>query len=163
MGEGHIIKCSNCGTEYMVDTGIGMLFPKVYGDTVEDIKAGKYGEEAKELFMSKPYKAVDCEYDLYVCECGNWNVEENLDIYEISDESRMKERYPAEEGHGYVMREDLEEYFKLIMPHVHVCERCGKPMKRIKRPDYYVRQYGLKCPDCGTKNKADLSTRILWD
>ena len=163
MGEGHEIKCKNCGNEYAVTTGIGIAFPIVYEETVERIRDGEYGEELKDLFLSKPYLAVNCENDLFVCDCGHWVTEENLDIYEPIEEELKRKRESAGAIHGYVMWEDLKEDYKLIRHHVHVCPECGKEMKRIKRPDYYVRTYGLKCPECGTKNKAGYETRILWD
>ena len=165
MGEGHFIKCKNCGTKYGVITGIGMMFPSVYGETVEKIRNGDYGEELNELLLTRPYLAVDCELDLYVCDCGHWETEENLDVYEPIDEEMRKEREKnlSEDYRDYVIREDLKEDYRLVRHHTHICSKCGKEMKKIKRPEYYARKFGLKCPVCGEKNTAEYENMILWD
>ena len=159
MGTGKVFKFRKCGTEYNIMTGVGFAFPSIYRETIEDIKTGKYGEELRDLFENDPGLAVDCETDLYVCECGNWTTEINLDVYEPLNED-VKERYAR---YMYVTRDELKKDFKLVRHHELICDKCGKKMKRIKHPESYAERYGLTCPECGEKNTAEKYAGIMWD
>ena len=169
MGTGSSFVCEKCGCKYSVLTGIGFLQPIVYKETVQKIKAGEYGDEVREVFINTRYAAVDTEKDLFVCKCGNWNTEINMDIYAPIDPDKLKElEHGAQidedsEEVTFAMREDLEECFSVVRYWVHKCDRCGKEMKRIRYPENYAKRYGLNCPKCGTKNKADPMGRLIWD
>ena len=169
MGSGYSFRCSKCGCEYDAWLGIGYLFPSEYREAVSDIEAGKYGEEIRQTFLETQYAAVDFEKDLFVCKCGNWTVENNMDLYSPNDVEEVKKLNYGEhdvEGWGYipcVMKHDLKEHFTLLRHWPHMCKKCGREMKQIKNPDYYVRRYGLRCPDCGEKNFEEQGSRILWD
>ena len=162
MGTGHAITCKKCGTEYSIMTGIGFMFPTVYKETVDKIRSGEFGEELKELFLNDNGLAVDCEEDLFVCKCGHWKTEINLDVYEPLNED-IRKRYTNDLGNMFAMRYELKHDFKQVRHQKHICDKCGKEMKQIKYPDSYVRRYGLSCPECGEKNTADPRGMIFWD
>ena len=72
MGMGKIFKCENCGESFITMMGIGMNFPFEYQEIVNDIKNGKYGEEFKDLMLSREGVVVDLEKCLYICDkCGS--------------------------------------------------------------------------------------------
>ena len=133
------------------------MFPLVYERTVREIRDGEYGEELRELFRSRTDLAVDCEEDLFVCGCGNWETGASLDVYGPAGAGRKPEK------HGYPTKEDLKRDFVLLRRHPHFCTRCGREMERIDDPESYLESRGLACPECGTVNGTDPSTVVLWD
>ena len=56
MGDGYDFVCKKCKKEYSVMHGIGMMYPTIYQETIEDAKNGKYGSEWQELISSSKYK-----------------------------------------------------------------------------------------------------------
>lgn len=162
MGEGVEIRCRKCGADYIVFTGVGMMYPSDCAETMGKIRSGEYGDELKDLILSDPDLAVDCEMDLYVCECGHWQTEKNLDVYEPVD-NEVRNRHVNKEQPVIAFKDMLKKDYRIVKHYMHVCEKCGKEMKLIKNADSYARRYGLSCPECGTKNKAELRNRILWD
>ena len=169
MGTGSSFVCEKCGCKYSVLTGVGFLQPTVYKETVQKIKAGKYGEDIKDIFLKTKYAAVGTEKDLFVCKCGYWTTDMNMDIYAPIDPDKLKElEYGPHidedsEEVTFAMREGLIKCFSVVRHWVHKCDRCGKEMKRIRDPENYAKRYGLNCPKCGTKNKSDHLGRIMWD
>ena len=162
MGDGIGIKCRKCGAEYLVFTGVGMMYPSECAETLKKIRSGEYGDELQKLFLNDPDLAVDCEQDLFVCECGHWITEKNLDVYEPADDS-VRNRHANKEEPIIAFKDALKRDFRLVKHHVHACEKCGREMKLIKNADSYARRYGLTCPECGAKNKAEPFNMILWD
>ena len=158
MGQGVVFRCSKCGCNYMMSWGEGFIFPMVYERTVGEIREGAFGEEIRRIFEERDDLAVDCGEDLFVCSCGNWTTETNLDVYEpLTNESGTGG------ARDYYMREDLKKDFRLLSRRTHVCARCGRKMKRIGRPWDYAMQHGLACPECGTVNTADPRFAIMID
>ena len=86
MGSGYDFKCKKCKTEYSAMLGIGMMFPRVYQGTVEDIKNGKYGPEWQQIMSSEEFVAVNAEREVYICsECKHWELDLNLALYRPKD------------------------------------------------------------------------------
>ena len=101
MGSGFGFKCSCCGYEYDVCTGIGMLFPQEYKKLLSDIKQGKYGTEWK----TQKYKCFQCF------------------------ERRIKGIKTVEEW-GEVPYVTSWEDYHLLRFYAHKCERCSCSMRK---------------------------------
>ena len=155
MSKGYNFKCKKCGEEYSVFTGIGMLMPMEYRQTLDEIRQGVWGEEYKQTLADNPLMAVDVEEEVYICgTCGRWKNEKNMDLYAPN---HPEEKTVAEKGcEPFVMRADLLENYRLVKRRVHYCE-CGKRMRRAT--DSEARN--LPCPHCGEVNTAQ--TPVLWD
>ena len=75
MGDGYDFVCKKCKKEYSVMHGIGMMYPTIYQETIEDAKNGKYGSEWQELISSSKYIAINAEREVYICSsCGQGQV-----------------------------------------------------------------------------------------
>ena len=61
MGMGYSYKCKKCGCEYSVFPGVGMMYPQVYRQKLDEIGEGAYGKEWMILFHKTPYEAIDGE------------------------------------------------------------------------------------------------------
>ena len=57
MGMGVEISCKCNKKEYML--GIGMMFPSVYKDTVQNAKDGKFGKIIQTLMQQNEYAVMD--------------------------------------------------------------------------------------------------------
>lgn len=167
MGQGYSYKCSECGNDYNVWLGRGMGFSDTYNETINDIKAGKYGELWRDFFNEVPYMAVDAERYLFICkECGKWKVDKNLSLYAPKrPEAIPRKRYGIKtvEEWGYVpyvMSYDLMRDYRLVHKYAHICEKCGKDMSVIGTDDLNKVEK-LPCPECGTIN--DVYGYVNWD
>ena len=163
MGSGYGFKCSSCGYEYDVCTGIGMLFPQEYKKLLSDIKQGKYGTEWKELALSEEYVAVEAERFLYVCgKCNNWKVDYGMSLYAPNEpEAIKKKKYGIKtvEEWGEVPYISSWEEYHIIKPYIHKCVRCGNDMR--KGADKEI--LSLPCPKCGSKPDPEYFNIINWD
>ena len=166
MGSGVGFKCSKCGKEYNANTGIGFMFPKVYKETLADVKTGKYGEEWMSLALSEELVAVDAERYLYICKkCGHWTVDLGLSLYAPNDpKAIMRKQYgikTVEEWGGvpYVMSWGLEQDYHIIKRRVHKCENCGGVMHKASDKE----KSNLPCPECGGAPKNGSQFFINWD
>lgn len=169
MGYGLNIHCGCRDKELML--GVGLGYPMVYRETVEDIKAGKYGIEMKDLMNSGKYVAVDAENYIYYCdECGCVESMMALDLYEPKDiekvEKRVVGRWSAAEPAQNKTVKDLgelpyfnsdDEDFALLKEYKHVCPKCGKVMRKINEEELEKKT----CPRCG--EKYQMFSGILWD
>ena len=82
MGSGKVFHCNACGEEFSAMTGVGMVFPSIYEETVQDIRSGEYGEDWKKFFEEHPDGVVNCEKEPLICEeCGVPKCEMNLSLY----------------------------------------------------------------------------------
>lgn len=169
MGQGFIYKCSKCELETMVTLGVGMLFPDVYQDVLEDAKAGKYGSEWKELANKSEFVAVDATQKFYLCpRCGNWKVDYDLSLYEPFDEDHIRSKQygiktVAEWGDvPYASPQDLSNDYSEIAHYVHKCDKCDSAMLEVKEKQFdHLQEIKLKCPQCGELN--EINNMILWD
>lgn len=155
MGAEWNLLCPKCGTEYSVRLGIGYVFPLEYKETVNEIKAGKYGTDWQKLFGSVPGAAVNAEAEFYVCAfCGGFSNEKNLSVY--SPKGKSREAHTDQTGSKYCTLDDLKEGYRLVKSYVHKCPECGKRMHKYRPGDL------LKCPHCKEKS-MDIETGALWD
>ena len=73
MGMGYSYKCKKCGHEYSVFLGVGMMYPQVYRQKLDEIAEGAYGKEWMILFHKTPYAAINAEKIIYICSsCSRW-------------------------------------------------------------------------------------------
>jgi len=164
MGEGYSYTCKICNHKYWVTTGVGMMYPMVYQDTLNAIAKGKYGSKLKELFNSTPYAAIDAANTVYICgECCSWELARNLTLYAPNNPDDIPQKQygiktVAEWGHvPYVMPWNLEEEYHIVKRHYHHCSKCGKRMHKASSTELV----NLPCPKCGSANHADGT--IDWD
>ena len=164
MGKGYTFKCKKCQNEYGVSWGIGGAFPRVYQSCIENIKAGKYGEEWKTLASSQEYFAVDASRYLYICKsCGNWEISYSLSLYKPKDPESIPDmqfgiKTVREWGYvPFVTPSNLEDDYIFIKSFVHKCNKCGKRMHKANTK----KLQSLPCPKCGTQNETN--GMLWWD
>lgn len=169
MGYGLNIHCGCRDKELML--GVGLGYPMVFEETVNDIKFGKYGEEMKGLINSGKYIAVDAEYYMYFCDgCGMIESAQALDLYEPKDVKKIEKRVmgrwsAAEPAQNKTVKElgklpyfnSDDEDFVLLKEYKHTCPECGKVMRRINEEELESKT----CPKCG--EKYQMFSGILWD
>ena len=169
MGYGITVHCKCRDKDLML--GVGLGYPMVYAETMDDIRSGKYGEEMKGLVNSGEYIAVDAEYYMYFCEgCGAVESFQALNLYEPKDAEkvgkRVTNRWSAGDAKNTMTVEEMgglpyfnsnDEDYKLLKEYKHVCPECGKVMKKIDEEELAKKT----CPKCGEKYEAFES--ILWD
>lgn len=163
MGDGISFHCNKCGHRADATFGIGFRFPSVYQETVEEIKAGKYGQEWKELFEKTPGAAINAEMEFYACPyCGGFANEPNLTMYAPNEpgitkvhNERFSIAHPAE-GSEYVMLYELGEKYRRVKAFVHKCPECGKRMHKYRWGEE------LKCPECKT-GAMEMDGILNWD
>lgn len=167
MGDGRTFICKHCNKEHDIYFGIGFMFPITYREKVEEIRAGKYGEEWKELFNSKEFVAVDAQRYLYYCKkCGHWEDTTCMDLYEAKhlDKVRKTQKSTDEadkvDKTSYVMDYELKRDWKLLKAYEHNCPNCNKPMAWTDDCNDKVLD-GIKCPDCG--NIMEDGGIVTWD
>ncbi|MBR3342487.1 MAG: hypothetical protein IKG30_12905 [Clostridiales bacterium] len=163
MGSGFGFKCSCCGHEYDICTGIGMRFPQVYEKLLSSIKQGKYGSEWKALALSEDYVAVEAERFLYFCDtCHNWKVDYGLSLYAPNDpEVIKKKKYGIKtvEEWGEVPYVTSWEDYHLLKEYAHKCDKCSCSMRRASDREFF----SLPCPKCGSNPEPDYLSCINWD
>ena len=172
-------KCHNAtAREFML--GVGMGFPYVYQETVKDIKAGKYGEEAKNIMTTIPYAAVDLVTTLYYCDkCGHIDEDEPMDIYIPKDVEKVKKqpvgRWTAADPleNNTILNEEIGELsywtppsefeddnrpeYVLVKKGSHPCPKCKNEMRAIDEEELEK----IKCPKCGSNYV--IFPGVLWD
>lgn len=159
MGSGHIYYCKKCKKEFHIDTGVGMMFPRVYESLAEQIRQGDYGKTWKKTMSSKPGIAVNAELRLYLCPiCGHWEVDYDLSLYEPFDDAEdtsRKKSYVSPDG--LISGWDID--YELIERYQHTCKKCSAVTVPVD--DSYLIGVRLKCPDCGEPNAIKES--VMWD
>ena len=155
MGMGKIFKCENCGESFITMMGIGMNFPFEYQEIVNDIKNGKYGEEFKDLMLSREGVVVDLEKCLYICDkCGS--AEQNF-CFDFYVPKKQEDIEKVTKDSFYVTPSELKEDYELILKIEHTCDKCNSEMRKVEINETVT----LECPECGSKMKED--GFVNWD
>ncbi len=155
MGDGRIFRCEKCNGEFAVATGSGMAFPGEYEEIVKKIKKGKYGEEYKELMLSRNDIVVNLDRCLYVCDkCKNWYVNNCFDFYVPKDKEISKK---VAEKNFYLAPWEISEDYELILKTIHICDKCDGKMRKVDTNE----EYSLNCLECNSVMKN--SGCIYWD
>lgn len=174
--QGFYIKC-NCRTFHAM-LGYGRAYPSIYHETVEDIRAGKYGKELKRIFEETKFVGVDAEDALYFCpECGFVTSETCLDLYKPKNLELAKNekvgRWTAVDKYDETTVGELgywplwlkwdprngigdpetgkEGNYKLFYEYEHFCPKCRYLMK--KTDDTKLAK--MTCPTCKKKYEIE--------
>lgn len=74
--------CEKCGYEFEADVGVGFLYPKVYVETIDAMKEGRFGQQGKEFLEAFPNGAISCENIVVQCnDCKKLMVVPELSLY----------------------------------------------------------------------------------
>ena len=163
MGAGINVSCKCKSKSYML--GVGMMFPDEYKTTVDMIKAGKFGEEGKNIMRTVKYAVVDIEKSLYFCEkCGNITRAKSMDYYAPKNvDKAAKEKYGIKtveewgEVPYWAPYMDFDNNYSLIKKTQHKCSICKHEMIRVDEE----KLRNMKCPKCG--EKYEVFQDMLWD
>ena len=163
MGAGINVSCKCKNKSYML--GVGMMFPDEYKKTVDRIKAGKFGEEGKNIMRTVKYAVVDIENSLYLCEkCGNIIQAKPMDYYAPKNvDKAAKEEYGIKtveewgEVPYWAPYMDFDNNYSLIKKTQHKCSICKHEMIRVDEE----KLHNMKCPKCG--EKYEVFQDMLWD
>lgn len=138
MGRGISLICE-CGKKENITLGVGMLYPDVLEDTLEEIRNGVYGDEWKDLYISKEDVEVDVKKYLFYCKvCGHWEIALGLDMYEPN--------HPEGE--------------RLLKEYAHRCPKCEAVMEKTDNIDDGIFK-NLSCKMCGKKMRR--KGFLMWD
>ncbi len=149
MGQGYEYKCPDCGYEFRAMLGIGMGYPSVYMETMEEALKGELGTQAKDFIRKYPTGAIDPANVIVRCEeCGKLETVRALDMYV------PKEGCEATEDGEYIV--DFSDY-DLIQRYDHRCSACNGTMKRVSVKE----MNNVACPVCSSKLVRGLA--IMWD
>lgn len=134
MGTGLVYVCRHCGREFQAYLGVGMMYPQVRQQAMNDARSGELGEKAKRFFAEHPDATINAQNVIAQCEdCGN---------YEMVMDMTM---HAAKDG------QDLQE------PYDHRCKQCGGSMHILAAET----PGKLTCPDCG--DDMVVKDFIMWD
>ena len=106
MGKGYIYNCSKCKHEFHLNMGVGFVCPNP-PEIEADIKAGLYGEKAKDFLIEHPDYFMDASLEIYQCKCGNIQNEYHVVL-------------KSEGAKSFVNRQH--------------CKKCGSVMKMLSDP-----------------------------
>ncbi len=167
MGTTLVIGC-DCNKKDL-EFGIGFMNgdPEKYRDTTRQMKAGRYGEDEKNLIENVKYVVVDTEWYIFWCrKCGHLTTQQSLDLYIPKDMERAKTFLTGEEV-------TVEEWAKFpgwwpdeygydndcfrIKEHIHICSKCKQKMEQIEEEDLLQKT----CPKC--HKKYTLLGSGIWD
>lgn len=155
MGRGDNYKCKCCGNHFSVLYGVGMLYSHVCEEFLKDVKKGKYGEELKDLAISRKDLAVGGQMDVFICEsCNTWKNDYALGFYVPVDGVNVdvKPKNLIDVEMPVVWPYLLEEgYYKLLKGLTYKCPDCNKDMRLLAKDE----SYNFSCPRCKVKDCID--------
>lgn len=165
MGRGYIYSCEKCKKSVYLSMGVGFLYPKIYQKTVEDTKAGAYGELGKLFFEMYPDGALDVEENVFRCkDCGEYRNLPRLSMY-IPKEGYKHEAPKGKwstampwYGEDYILPRELDEDYEFIGEYDHKC-KCGGDMEQLSIDEYLFDE--IICSKC--KIKMECCSIENWD
>lgn len=156
MGQGYMLECEN-GHRLDYHLGIGMLYPVVYEETINDINAGKYGEDLKDYFQQHPGAAINASRSLYVCtKCHHPHEALNLDLYCRKGDAKSEEcwcYWCDDKGYDFIRSYD------------HRCPDCGTSMILLEDDTEKIEENDsiqTLCPECNAPMQFGFSG-LMWD
>ena len=141
MGTGYTYHCG-CKDPSPIMLGRGKLYSNICRETWDDILNGEYGPSWARAARMHPDGGLDCEYNLYLCDCGHWEVDTRKTMWEKGFSDRSKSNLPRN---------------RAVKKSLHRCPECAGRM-RIANPE----EDQLTCPVCG-EEMTDLKPTIKWD
>lgn len=164
MGQGYSMVCPKCGYEFNASFGVGMMFPAVYDETVQEGKRGELGEELQKFLLEHPDGAINASYVVGACKkCGELENLMDLSMYlpkENSKPDKPKGRWSVSmpfDRAEYVSPMDLKAHYELVAKYSHRCKHCGGDVKIFTEKTIGR----IKCPHC--KLRLEETGLILWD
>lgn len=171
--------CEHCGYRFWGPEGSGMLYPLVYKKTIEDIRNGKYGNQAMEFFKVFPDGAIDAQYVVIQCEhCRGLDSVPDLTLYvknEIIEKpsKRIKSKHkkiektirykPKQTKSAWdeipIIRGPGTEYIE-FEKYKHICKYCGGSTYKIDL-DLEMPIPMIPCPGC--EHKVKIYFIEQWD
>ena len=162
MGSGMEYECEKCGFVFRKMKGVGMMFPKVYVDTLKKAKDGEFGTEIQEFFKEYPDGAINAEIVTLCCDdCGHLTKDKDLTTYVLKKGAPEKTEHirwsvaMEYKGANYVTKEDLKQNYKKYKKYTHKCEKCGGNMHKVKKRETLI------CPRC--KIPMTATGAVCWD
>ncbi len=156
MGSSYGCKCNKCGYQIYADLGVGFLFPKLYNETVQEMKEGKHGAKAAEFFEAFPDGAIDYDLTLAKCsECGEMFEVTSMNMYVLKEGHSV----PSSKGRRwstaapfyeteYITTMDLKEHYELFERFVYEFPKCGAAAETIDNVEKLIMDEKLKCSKC---------------
>ncbi len=178
MGTGYSLHCRKCGYKISAGLGIGYMYPLAWKQTMEEARAGEYGETIRRFLEEHPDGTLIPENVLLQCtSCGNLDSGVDLSMYirrpEVSRREHGRWSVAApNEGAEYVSpmdRDDDQTY--VLYARGNICEKCGKLMRPITDKELDAQrskgkgpetESEIPCPKCGELLWFDESG-IMWD
>ena len=164
MGQGYGFKCKNCRHEYSIRLGIGMMYPEVCRNLLQNLEQGKYGKEWQQLSKNTPYAAVDVKSVIYICnDCSRWEMGKDITLYAPNDPAAISHKQYGiktveEWGYvPYVTGIELKRDYHILKRYYHKCGNCGKRMHKASKDE----MVHLPCPKCDEINEPN--SFIMWD
>lgn len=167
MGEGFSLHCKNCDFQRSVYLGIGFAYPRIYKETVEEIKQGEFGEKLSAYFREHADAAVDPTIVLLSCpRCGKFTTDKKMAVflpvpgYDHSKRQRIAwcSAMPCYDI-DYVSPSELEDHYRQTEAYHHRCEKCGVPMEILSKEQ--LKRATLSCPKC--RGSIIIDQNIMWD
>ncbi len=162
MGSGYKMICPKCGFDFYSSTGVGMMFPRVYAETVRKAKNGELGKEIQAFFMEHPDGAINAESVSLCCEkCGHLTNGRDLTMYvpKAGKPNKLEHRSGStakpSDAERYKSRFELEDYYVEYKKYSHKCDKCGGSMRIMEEGEEFV------CPEC--KVPLERGLQIVWD
>lgn len=160
MGDGFVYYCKKCGERYSLMLGVGMEYPRVYDEIMGKLFNGDFGLNLQKIVQSTENVVVDAQDYLYVCEkCGNFNVTNGLDLYQVKNEELIRENTDKNKKwiKGWFFRFNPKD-FRILKRVKYACPQCKS---RMKRYGDYMEPPKLKCPEC--HEDLEEGGFICWD
>ena len=170
MGLEYKLKCNKCGYQIYAELGVGFLFPKLYNETVQEMKEGKHGEKAAEFFATFPDGAIDYGLTLAKCsECGEMFEVTSMNMYILKEGHSV----PSSKGRRwstaasfyeteYITSMDLEEHYELFERYIYECPKCGGASETMDNVERLIRDKKLKCSKCN-EGIMKIDDFVYWD
>lgn len=165
--------CEKCGYEFEADVGVGFLYPKVYVETIDAMKEGRFGQQGKEFLEAFPNGAISCENIVVQCnDCKKLMVVPELSLYVPKEgydftKSNRKKRWSSGfsgNDYEYVSPIELNDHYQLFEEYDHRCLYCNGHTSVVpgftecmdKSIDKRV-----SCPECGSM--IEINFTGIWD
>ena len=154
MGLTYGYECKICDYKFIANLGVGFRFPEVYQRTVEEMKAGVYGELGSIFFELYPEGAIEIYETAYRCKkCGDYKSLPRLSMYipnEGYHHEPAKERWTVSypwDGTDYISLGEIREHYTLLEEYDHRCT-CGGEMESITKQGDLIDKEDMICPHC---------------
>ncbi len=139
MGSGLKLYCPSCGFSEIFSLGVGFSYPRVFVDTNERARSGRFGSKLKNQLKKHPEAVVDPTVKLTHCpRCHQLGSEMDLTAYVPKpgyDRSKEPKRVWSSVSRyndlDYVSPSDFLVHYDVLSEYDHSCEKCGAKLELI--------------------------------